>query len=220
MSIDSTTPTRITIHPEPLEQPAGSLTRKPIQKATLGDNNSNFWGEDGFTFGDLIDLVNPLQHIPVVSTIYRELTGDTIAPGPRLIGGGVLGGVFGFAASAAEVAFEQGSGQTLGSQVAALFSGETPEGAAKPSTQTVEKVAAPSSEPVHMLEPLDMSQLEAGTLSALIPQTATPQPVQKKPDRYDAVLQLFDEEVASLTDRYDQAQALAYAQEVANNLKS
>ena len=25
------------------------------------------WGGDGFTFGDLVDIFNPLQHIPLVS---------------------------------------------------------------------------------------------------------------------------------------------------------
>src|SRR5262245_34046554 len=28
----------------------------------------------------LIDIVNPLQHIPVISTLYRRITGDEISP--------------------------------------------------------------------------------------------------------------------------------------------
>ena len=31
------------------------------------------FGEDGLTFGDILDVINPLQHIPVISTIYRNL---------------------------------------------------------------------------------------------------------------------------------------------------
>lgn len=30
----------------------------------------------------LLDIINPLQHIPVLNTIYRAATGDTIAPPP------------------------------------------------------------------------------------------------------------------------------------------
>ena len=40
-------------------------------------------------FWDFVDIVNPLQHIPVVNTIYRELTGDTIKGVSRVIGGGL-----------------------------------------------------------------------------------------------------------------------------------
>ena len=34
--------------------------------------------EDGFGFADLIDIINPLHHIPVVNVIYRNLSGDAI----------------------------------------------------------------------------------------------------------------------------------------------
>src|SRR5690349_12138760 len=49
------------------------------------------WGKDGFSFGALLDAINPLQHIPVVSTIYRAATGDTIGPAPRIMGGALFG---------------------------------------------------------------------------------------------------------------------------------
>ena len=82
-------------------------TETQERATTLGKGNtpeggeSAFWGEDGFTFADLIDFVNPLQHIPGVSTIYRAITGDEIGIGPRLVGGALLGGVVGFGVAAA-----------------------------------------------------------------------------------------------------------------------
>ncbi|MCH2547783.1 MAG: hypothetical protein MK052_09280 [Alphaproteobacteria bacterium] len=88
--------------------------------AHLGKGNTEeggetgFWGRDGFTFGDLLDLINPLQHIPVVSTIYRAVTGDEIGIGPRLLGGAVLGGVIGFGASAINAAIEYETGKDAG----------------------------------------------------------------------------------------------------------
>src|SRR5277367_245238 len=49
-----------------------------------------------FSFSDLLDTINPLQHIPVLSSIYREITGDKINPVARVTGdllyGGLLGG--------------------------------------------------------------------------------------------------------------------------------
>lgn len=52
-------------------------------------------GSEEFSFWDLVDIVNPLQHIPVVSTIYRELTGDKINNFARVAGGTLFGGFAG-----------------------------------------------------------------------------------------------------------------------------
>lgn len=64
--------------------------------------------------GDLIDIINPLQHIPFVSTLYRAMTGDEISAGANLIGGGIFGGIPGLISSAVNVAFEAGTGQDIG----------------------------------------------------------------------------------------------------------
>ena len=78
------------------------------------------WGDDGFGFDDFLDMINPLQHIPVLSTLYREHTGDNIAPAAQVVGGGIFGGVLGIASNivqaiAQEVTHNDGtqSGNTL-----------------------------------------------------------------------------------------------------------
>jgi len=89
-------------------------------------NVSSFqaFGADGFTFLDFIDIINPLQHIPVVGTLYREMTGDQIDPGARIAGGTLFGGPIGAAVSLVDVAVEQSSGQDMGEHMMALFGGE------------------------------------------------------------------------------------------------
>lgn len=100
----------------------GSGTENTSRATVLGKSNTDeggetgFWGEDGFSFGDLIDLVNPLQHIPVVSTIYRAVTGDEIGIGPRLVGGAALGGIVGFGIAAMNAAVEYETGKDIGDQ--------------------------------------------------------------------------------------------------------
>jgi hypothetical protein len=69
------------------------------------ESTSSIFGDDGFTFGDIIDIVNPLQHIPIVSSIYRKITGDTIAPAMEIAGGALFGGPFGAAISMVTTAF-------------------------------------------------------------------------------------------------------------------
>lgn len=81
------------------------------------------WGEDGFTFGDLLDIVNPLQQLPVVSTVYREISGETISTVSRLAGGALLGGPIGFLVAALSAGLEAATGDDLGGHVFALFDG-------------------------------------------------------------------------------------------------
>ncbi|MEM7652085.1 MAG: hypothetical protein AAF220_02790 [Pseudomonadota bacterium] len=100
------------------------------------------FGEDGFTFSDFLDIINPFQHLPVVSTIYRELTGDTIDMGARMAGGALFGGPIGFMAGFANGLVEEETGHDLGGLIiATVFGGED---ASEPMAieQTTANVAA------------------------------------------------------------------------------
>ena len=89
----------------------------------------SFFGEDGFGFDDFLDIINPLQHLPIISNIYREITGDELSPGSRLIGGGLFGGGIGLAASVINTAIEAETGKDLGGHVIAMFTDDdTPDG--------------------------------------------------------------------------------------------
>ncbi|MFQ5659129.1 MAG: hypothetical protein ACE5GZ_01785 [Gammaproteobacteria bacterium] len=81
------------------------------------------FGEDGVTFGDLIDIINPLQHIPIISSFYRRLTGDRIDPAARIAGGALFGGPIGIAVAIANTVAEQVNGKDIGAQVLALIKG-------------------------------------------------------------------------------------------------
>ena len=54
--------------------------------------------QGGFGFGDLLDIINPLQHIPIIGHLYRALTGDNLNAGGRILGGLLYGGPMGFVA--------------------------------------------------------------------------------------------------------------------------
>jgi hypothetical protein len=91
---------------------------EPAQTRSFWDR---IWGKEGFSFGALLDIVNPLQHIPVVSTIYRAATGDTIGPAPRMMGGALFGGVVGLIAATADAAVEEITGEDMGAHVMAML---------------------------------------------------------------------------------------------------
>ena len=104
-------------------QPAAAGFERGAPRAAEDPSIAAAWGEDGLTFGDLLDLINPLQHLPVISTLYRKFTGDEIAPAARLLGGGLFGGPLGVASAAVGVAVEATTGKDLGEHVLTLFDG-------------------------------------------------------------------------------------------------
>jgi hypothetical protein len=98
------------------------------------------FGEDGPTFFDILDIINPLQHIPIVSTLYREVTGDEIDPVPRVAGGALFGGLIGAVASLVNVVIDELTGSDIGEHVLALFEGDAE---AEPDTPAAEIARAP-----------------------------------------------------------------------------
>lgn len=82
------------------------------------------FGADGIGFRDLLDIVNPLQHLPVVGTLYRAVTGDALAPGSRILGGTLFGGIGGFIVSLVNAVIENETGSDLGEKALALFQGD------------------------------------------------------------------------------------------------
>ncbi len=96
------------------------------EKARGGDSFQAF-GADGFTFLDFLDIINPLQHIPIVGTVYRSIAGDDLDPGSRIAGGTLFGGPVGAAVSVTNVVLEHNTGQDMGDRMMAWFSDEDVE---------------------------------------------------------------------------------------------
>lgn len=67
--------------------------------------------DDGFTFGDFLDVINPLHHIPIVGTLYRELTGDTLDTTAKLAGATLFAGPVGLLAAIGAVRMEEETGK-------------------------------------------------------------------------------------------------------------
>jgi len=85
--------------------PHGSEARAvtAVSSGAVSSGAGGAFGDDGLTFGDVLDVINPLHHIPLVGNVYRKLSGDTIAPAARIGGGALFGGPLGAAVAAATV---------------------------------------------------------------------------------------------------------------------
>lgn len=112
-----------------IENLPGIDTPEPALSRPRPGGKQDFFGKDGFGFFDFLDIINPLQHIPILSGLYRKITGDEISPAARLIGGSLFGGPIGFAAALANVVVEDASGTDIGGHIFAMVDGEgeTPE---------------------------------------------------------------------------------------------
>jgi len=95
-------------------------------KWRLVDNeasNKLFFGEDGkLGWKDLADLVNPLQHIPLVNIAYRHLTGDTPNGAAELLGA-IPFGPMSTLAAIADLAVRSTTGKDIGENVIAMITG-------------------------------------------------------------------------------------------------
>lgn len=106
-------------------------------------------GSDEFSFGDVIDMINPLQHLPVVSMIYRKLTGDVIKPMSSIIGGAIFGGPVGAVSGVANAVLKTTTGKDIAENAFAMAGFDiTPDGGTKPDIVYAQNnaVAAPFSE--------------------------------------------------------------------------
>ena len=79
-----------------------------------------------YAFGDVIDVVNPLHHLPIVGTLYRNLTGDELHPASRIIGGSIYGGPVGAVSATVNSISEIQTGKDLGDHVMGMARGELP----------------------------------------------------------------------------------------------
>lgn len=86
-----------------------------------------FFGEDGkFGWDDFLDIINPLQHIPIISQIYRAVTGDEANGISDLVGAipaGPLGGLS-LIASAIDLALKDTTGKDIGGNLEAMVFGD------------------------------------------------------------------------------------------------
>ena len=124
--------------------PAGEADPKQSRAAPAsGDSTPEY----ELSWGDLLDIVNPLQHIPIVSSLYRALTGDAISGTARVIGSTLFGGPLGMVAGAANAIMAEASGAGLGDTLVAGLLGKDPPGApGEGGTLLAEAEPAPASE--------------------------------------------------------------------------
>lgn len=120
---------------------AASADAAPSATPSKGTPASAGEAVSSLGFSDFIDVINPFQHIPIVSAIYRHITGDEISPVSEVAGGGIYGGpigaVLGAASAAVRYAMNAPQGDTAQKENTSEFAKVLKSVAQPPSDTTI-----------------------------------------------------------------------------------
>lgn len=107
--------------------------------AKIGDSTTSdsLKKEDSYQFEDVVDIINPLHHLPIVGMAYRGITGDSIHPASQIIGGGLFGGPIGAITGTVNAIMQMETGKDMGDH-ALSFAGLGP----KPAQDSLDITAA------------------------------------------------------------------------------
>jgi len=83
-------------------------------------STTKYQDDDRFSFFDFLDIINPLQHIPVLNLAYRKLTGDEIKPSSMVFGSALYGGPVGAASGVINAVAIDATGKDVLENVASL----------------------------------------------------------------------------------------------------
>jgi hypothetical protein len=161
-----------------------------VQGQAPATAKGSLWAGDHFSFHDLLDAINPLQHIPVVSTIYRAVTGDTLGEAARVVGDGLYGGVIGVISGLVDVAVIDHTGKDIGGNILAALGldGDDKSGTsvadapAQPSpTSSNPPIPVPAPKPAVPAAAPAPAQMAAAPAAAAPAQTGIPLTPQAQP---------------------------------------
>lgn len=159
---------------------------------------SHAWKDGSFSFHDVLDTLNPLQHLPLVSTLYRWITGDEPGNVASIVGDTLYGGPIGLAAGLFTAAFKAETGKDPGEMVASaitgeddgqLFSGTATAQSAAPATAAA--TPAPAATATAPATAANATSTTASATAAQVPVISAAQPIVVSAAAPHAFLPLF-----------------------------
>ncbi len=153
------------------EVSSGEQTRKNVASAR---NRGPEVMQAELTFEDLVDIVNPLQQIPVLNMAYRAITGDKISGFAQVAGGALYGGAIGMMAGIANAILEEETGKNAGATMVAALFGDDATKASEPIPGETANTMLAAAEPAPAAAP-------AAAVAETALADAGPAPAAKQP---------------------------------------
>ncbi|HUK06669.1 MAG TPA: hypothetical protein VLX09_02275 [Stellaceae bacterium] len=107
---------------------ASSVPWPPLGPSLTSDEPSklHFWAKGEASFSDFVDTINPLEHLPIISTIYGWIAGKhDIGDLPRIAGDALYGGPWGALSGVFNALLKEETGRDVGEHVVAAILGDT-----------------------------------------------------------------------------------------------
>jgi hypothetical protein len=140
---------------------AAATTVPPTQSspsAAAPSHGTTLWSHGSFGFKDLLDIINPLQHLPVIGSVYRYLTGDEPSGGARIVGDTIYGGPVGFGVGVVSTMLTDGDGRDLGERALASVFGPRGGDSASPTAVAQATATAPTAQAQTVLPAIAAAQ--------------------------------------------------------------
>lgn len=124
---------------------------------------------DGPSFSDLLDIINPLQHIPIINSIYQHLTGDSEGAVADVAGGTLWAGPIGLISSLVDLSMRADGGKSASDRLLSWLGLEgdgSDDGAtaiAQNSAPAAANPALPGSAAAQAVAPAALATLAAAT---------------------------------------------------------
>lgn len=138
---------------------------------------------DGPSFHDVLDIINPLQHIPIINTIYRHLTGDEEGAVADVGGGALWMGPIGLVGALADLAVKAESGKSIGDNILSWLGLDDDETATAGNAEAAKTAQAQQQQAQQTA--MTTAPLPAITAQALSPLPARQRGEERKEDRKD-----------------------------------
>lgn len=148
--------------------PTVTVTAPPPNGAIKAFNE-----DDGPSFSDVLDILNPLQHIPIINTIYQHLTGDNEGAVADVAGGTLWTGPIGLVTSLIDLAVKSDTGKSVSDNILSWLGFEDDD----------QPVKAAQAEQVQQQEAAVTSAPPAVTVQALAPLPVRQRSDEKKIDK-------------------------------------
>jgi len=163
-----------------IDQAVSAPATTPTVTVTAPAPIKAFDEDDGPSFHDVLDIINPLQHIPIINTIYRHLTGDEEGAVADVGGGALWMGPVGLVGALADLAVKSETGKSIGDNILSWLGLEDDDDTAKTAeAQTQQQVQQQAQQVAAVTAPLP----------AITAQALSPLPARgndRKDERRDA----------------------------------
>jgi len=114
-----------TVFPSSTAATALARQHPPDGGPPLGENEATPMPSDA-TFEEVLRSLNPLHHVPVVGSLYRAATGETVIPAIAVLGAAIIGGPIAALVTAGLAAFRESTAPSVSPSVAARRYAQTP----------------------------------------------------------------------------------------------